>query len=98
MREISIIAAPNQRMTVELDGSLWEVAIKQARGVMFADVRRDDEALILGHRLVAGGLFVPYQHLAIHGNFTITTSGGDLPWWEAFGVTQRLFYIEPGEM
>ena len=98
MRDITLLAVPNQAFSVTIDGVLWELAIKVARGTMLADVKRDGVDLVLGQRIVAEYPILPYRYLSHAGNFTILTRNGDLPWWEEFGRSQALVYLEPSEV
>lgn len=98
MRDISLLAVPNQTFSVTIDGVLWELSIKVARGTMLADVKRDGVDLVLGQRIVAEFPILPYRHLSHAGNFAILTRDGELPWWEEFGRSQSLVYLAPIEV
>lgn len=98
MRDISLSAVPNQTFSTTINGVLWELAIKVAVGIMVADVKRDGVDLVLGQRIVADYPILPYRHLSLRGNFAILTRGGDLPWWEEFGRSQSMVYLEPAEV
>ncbi|EFF76105.1 hypothetical protein [Achromobacter piechaudii] len=98
MRDIGLLAVPNQTLSATINGVLWELSIKVARGTMLADVRRDGVDLVLGQRVVAEFPILPYRHLSHQGNFVILTRDGELPWWEEFGRSQSLVYLEPTEV
>jgi hypothetical protein len=98
VRDVNLLAVPNQSFSVTINGVLWELAVKVARGTMLADVRRDGVVLVLGQRIVAGFPILPYRHLSHQGNFAILTRDGKLPWWEEFGRSQSLVYLEPTEV
>ena len=98
MRDITLLAVPNQTFSATINGVLWELSIKVARGTMLADVRRDGEDLVLGQRIVAQFPILPYRYLSHQGNFAILTRDGELPWWEEFGRSQSLIYLEPAEV
>jgi len=98
VRDITLLAVPNQTFSATINGVLWELSIKVARGTMLADVRRDGVDLVLGQRIVAEFPILPYRHLSHLGNFAILTRDGDLPWWEEFGQSQSLIYLEPAEV
>lgn len=96
MREISLQAVPNQRATVSLDGSAWDIEIKCCIQFMTVSIWRDGEPVILGQRIVEGGLLIPYRYLATNGNFFIDGSGpAD---WREFGRSQNLYYIPVGDL
>ncbi|EHK66001.1 phage baseplate plug family protein [Achromobacter arsenitoxydans] len=98
MIEIDLIRAPNQTFSITINGVLWELSIKVAHGTMLADVKRDGVDLVLGQRIVAEFPILPYRHLSHQGNFAILTRDGELPWWEEFGRSQSLIYLEPAEV
>lgn len=98
MIEIDLIQAPNQAFSITINGVVWDLAIKVARGTMLADVRRDGVDLVVGQRIVAEFPILPYRYLSHQGNFAILTRDGDLPWWEEFGRSQSLVYLEPSEV
>jgi hypothetical protein len=96
MREISLQAVPNQRVTVSLNGSAWDIEIKCCIQFMAASIWIDGEPVILGQRIVEGGLLIPYRHLAINGNFFIDGNGPAS--WREFGRSQNLYYIPAGDL
>lgn len=98
MIEIDLIQAPNQAFSITINGVVWDLAIKVARGAMLADVKRDGMDLVVGQRIVAEFPILPYRYLSHQGNFAILTRDGDLPWWEEFGRSQSLVYLEPSEV
>lgn len=98
MKDISLLTVPNQSLSVTIAGVLWELSIKVARRTMLADVRRDGADLVLGQRIVAEFPILPYRHLSHKGNFAILTRDGELPWWEEFGRSQSLIYLDPVEV
>ncbi|KNE28219.1 phage baseplate plug family protein [Achromobacter spanius] len=98
MRDVNLLALPNQSFSVTINGVLWELAVKVARGTMLADVKRDGVDLVLGQRIVAECPILPYRYLSHQGNFVILTRDGELPWWEEFGRSQSLVYLEPTEV
>ncbi|CAB3812283.1 phage baseplate plug family protein [Achromobacter denitrificans] len=98
MRDIGLLAVPNQTFSVTINGILWELSIKVACGTMLADVRRDGTDLVLGQRIVAEFPILPYRYLSHEGNFAILTQEGELPWWEEFGRSQSLVYLDPSEV
>lgn len=96
MREISLQAVPNQRVTVSLNGSAWDIELKSCPQFMTVSIWRDGEPVILGQRIVEGGLLIPYRYLSTNGNFFIDGSG-KIDWRE-FGRSQNLYYIPVGDL
>lgn len=73
------------------------MTIREANGVMVADVLRDGATIILGTRLLPGEPVIPYAYLQA-GNLVFQTQDDALPYWDQFGVTQALFYLTDAEM
>lgn len=96
MRIIPLSAIPNQSFSVRLDEMRLVVRLKEARGVMVADVQRDGVDILLGSRVLAGELIIPYRYLQA-GNFLLMTLNDELPDWREFGGTQTLVYLSPAE-
>lgn len=97
MRTIPITAVPNQSLSVQLDNLRYVLRIKEASGVMVADVERDSVTIITGTRVLAGELIIPYHYLEV-GNFIILTVNDELPDWRSFGVSQTLIYLEAADL
>lgn len=97
MQELPLLAVPNQSFDVDLEGRQWSVTIREANGVMVADVVRDAATIIQGTRLLPGEPVIPYAYLQA-GNLVFQTQDDALPYWDQFGVTQALFYLTDAEM
>ncbi|CUJ80686.1 MULTISPECIES: hypothetical protein [Achromobacter] len=98
MITVDLLGVPNQSFSITINGVLWDLSIKVARGMMLADVKRDGVDMVVGQRIVAEFPILPYRYLSHQGNFIILTRDGDLPWWEKFGRSQSLVYLEPSEV
>lgn len=98
MRTIPLEAIPNQSFTVRLDDHAFALTIKEAVGVMVADVTIDGVEVLAATRIVAGTPIIPYRYLTGAGNFLMLTDGGALPDYAQFGVTQRLIFASPSEL
>lgn len=93
MRNIPIVAIPNQSLSVTLGGARWDLRIRVAANTMVVDVHRDGEPVVLGQRAVANELIIPYSYLLSEGeyvNFGFTSAQEEKLWWENFGDTQKL--------
>ena len=97
MRTIPLTAKPNQTVSVLIDAVRFTLTLKDARGVMVADVAIDGNAVIAGSRVVAGEAIIPYRYLE-RGNFFILTENDDIPAWAEFGASQALVYLTADEM
>jgi len=98
MQTIPLEPIPNQEFTLRLDDHSFTLRIKEASGVMVADVTIDGVEVLAATRIVAGTPLIPYRYLAGAGNFVVLTDGGELPAYAQFGVTQRLIYASAAEL
>lgn len=97
MRVIPLARVANQSFTLTLDNVRWGVSVKEARGVMCADVTRDGVTLVRGSRLAAGEAVIPYRYLQT-ANFIFVTIDDELPAWRQFGVSQTMVYLTADEI
>jgi len=97
MQEIPLTAEPNQEFTVRLSDRRFSLRIKEAGGVMVADVTVDEAVRLEATRVLAGEPLIPYEYLEA-GNFMLLTDGDALPAWAEFGVTQFLVFLSPEEI
>lgn len=97
MQIVPITAVPNQSFSALLDGARVVMRIKEANGVMVADIDRSGVRLLSATRALAGEPLMPYHYME-GGNFIFLTLGDDMPDWRQFGVTQQLVYITAAEI
>lgn len=97
MQAVALSAVPNQELTVRLDGRRFALRIKEAAGVMVADVTVDGVTILEASRIVGGTPIIPYRYIEA-GNLLVLTEGGQLPDWRQFGVTQSLVYASAAEL
>lgn len=98
MQTIPLEPIPNQEFTLRLDDHSFTLRIKEATGVMVADVTVDGVLILSATRVLAGAPVIPYAYLSGSGNFIMLTEAGDLPHWSQFGVTQRLVFASASEI
>lgn len=91
MIEIPLQPIPNQSLTVRLDDHLYNLTFKTINGAMAVDIARDNVLIESGARIVAGTPLLPYRYQE-SGNFLILTLNDDIPYYDQFGVTQKLIY------
>ena len=94
---IEIQPVANQSLILNVENSRYDITLRATDDIMTADVSRNEEVLLQGHRLVAGEPMIPYRYLE-RGNFTITTINDELPDYEKFGLTQLLYYVTIAEL
>lgn len=97
MLEVPLLPIANQTMTVDLDAGQFTLTIREATGVMVADVTLDGGVIVSGTRILAGEPIIPYAYLQ-QGNFVLFTLNDDLPYWDQFGEAQHLVYLTNAEM
>lgn len=90
--EIAIEPMPNQSFSITLDGSFYDITIKESNGVMSCSIVRDNILIQSNARISAGYLLIPYKYQE-NGNFFIITENDDYPYYTEFGNTQFLMYI-----
>lgn len=98
MQTVPLQMAPNQSFALRLNDQSFALRIKEAVGVMVADVTIDGVEVLSATRIVAGTPLIPYRYLTGAGNFILLTEGGALPDYQQFGVTQRLLFASPSEL
>lgn len=97
MIEIPLQQIPNQKFTMQLDDSLYEITIKLTVNVMSVSIVRQNEQIVSNTRAEALAPIIPYLYLE-HGNFIFFTIDDEYPNYELFGVTQFLFYFSAEEL
>lgn len=97
MRNIPLAAIPNQSLSIRIGNQRLVLRIKEANGVMVADLDRNEVRVISGVRVLAGEPIIPYKYLE-DGNFLLLTINGGLPEWRQFNATQNLVFITAEEI
>lgn len=98
MQQIPLTADPNQEFNLRLDDVRYALRIKEASGVMVADVTINDALVLSATRVLAGELIIPYFRLMVGGNFLVLTNNDELPDYREFGGSQQLIYLSPAEL
>lgn len=97
MIKIKLIKYPNQTFPVTLNGSRYELTIKDCDGFLIMNVIKDDIIIIKGQRLLPNTPIIPYNYLS-DGNFVLSTKDDELPDWNKFEITQEFFYLTSNEL
>jgi len=97
MRQIEIQPIPNQSFSVRLDNNLYNIVIKESRGIMGLTMSRNNVKILDSVRLTAGFRIIPYLYEE-SGNFVITNINDDLIYYDKFGVSQFLYYVSSAEL
>ncbi len=95
MLPIPLSQVPNQAITFNADGAIWDIHIYQSINFMCADVGRGGVPIINGIRCFGGIplLQYTYQYLPNYGNLVFDTDGD----WTNFGSSCNLYYLESDE-
>lgn len=97
MLDIGLSAIPNQSLTTQIGDRVYDIAVREANGVMAASITRDGEEIIKNVRITAGTPLLPYRYQEA-GNFIVTTESEALIYYDQFGVTQFLVYVTADEL
>lgn len=97
MRIVPLAAIPNQSLSVRLDDVRMVLRLKEANGVMVADLERAGTVILSAVRVLAGEPIIPYRYLE-SGNFLFLTLDDDLPDWRKFNASQQLLYLTAAEI
>lgn len=98
MENITLQSIPSQVAIVTLDGSRYEITIKDADGFMVCGIVRDGITILdPGFRIVNGTPLIPYRYLE-NGNFAFDIPEDETPNYEQFQTTQFLVYASPEEL
>jgi hypothetical protein len=97
MIEINLSSIPNQSLTVQLGGFIWDITLKETKGVMSATISRDNELLIQNVRCCPGTPLLPYRYQE-SGNFMFVTNDDEYPYYTQFNNTQSLIFASQDEL
>lgn len=97
MIDIDLSPLPNQSLTIQVAGALYQLDIKETRGVMSCTIIRDGLIVVFNARMVAGTPIIPYRYLE-SGNFVLLTQEGDYPDYNKFGSSQSLVFVTQSEI
>lgn len=97
MKEIPLKAVERQNFTIELEGSLFDITLKECNGIMAATIIRDGIKLVENRRICAGMTLIPEGHLE-EGNFAFVTDDDNMPYYTRFGSSDVLLYASIEEV
>ncbi len=97
MNRIPIQPVANQSLRLNLSGNRYDVAIKEAGGIMSVSISIDDEVVISGSRLLPNTPIIPFRHLE-NGNYLMISDGDEIPYYTEFGSSQRLVFMSQAEI
>lgn len=97
MIDIGLNPIPNQSLTIQIDNDLYQITVKETRGVMSCTIIRNDISLVSNVRIVSGSPIIPYRYLE-SGNFVLLTQNDDYPDYTQFGSSQSLVFVTQSEI
>lgn len=104
MIEVPLANVPNQSLSINLDGSQYDINVQATNGdailgtlVMAFDIIRNGVAIVTGARSTPGSFLIPAAYLE-DGNFILITMNDEYPDWQQFGVTQTFVFISQAEL
>ena len=97
MKQIPLKVYPRQSLSVVLEGSLYELSLKECNGIMAVSVIRDGETIISNRRAVAGMPIIPSRYLN-DGNFFLLTDNDELPYYTGFEGSNVLVWVTNDEI
>ncbi len=97
MQEIPLKTLPNQELSVQLDGGLFNIALKSTGNTTSVSIALNGVQIIRNMRAVANQYIIPSRYEE-NGNFMFVTSNFQLPKYDQFGVTQSLIYVTGAEL
>lgn len=97
MQRLPLQAIPNQQFSITLDGLNYTITFKACGGIMAVTIVRQGIEILTNSLCPAGQLLLSYPY-AESGNFFIDTINDELPYYNAFGITQQLYYLSQIEL
>lgn len=92
MKEIPVKQFARQSLSVMLEQSLYEIALKECNGIMAGTIIRDGVVIVENRRICAGVTIIPSGYLE-EGNFIILTDNGEIPYYTRFESTDVMVYL-----
>lgn len=97
MKQIPLKSFPRQSLSVLLEGSLYELSLKECNGIMAVTVVRDGVTIVSNRRAVAGMPIIPSRYLN-DGNFVIVTDNDDFPYYTEFEASNVFVWMTNEEI
>jgi hypothetical protein len=104
MMTIPITNIPNQTLSINLDGNIYDISISATNdigllqsGIVAFDVVINNVVIVTGMRALPDFPIIPSRYLE-NGNFLVSTMGDEYPDWRQFGITQSLIYVSQSEL
>ena len=96
MSLLSIISQPNQTLSAQLSGAVFDITIRTSGDETLVDVVIDSETVISGIRAQLNQRVLPYPHMETYGNL-IFRGDSELT-YSNFGTAVLLYHIPPEDL
>lgn len=92
--KLNMLSLPNQLLTYEDENNFYNIRLYIGKDdTILADVIINDINIISGAMVLPNTPIIPYKHMAIDGNFYISTNTDDIKIdYKEFGKTQFLHF------
>lgn len=94
---VPLQAIPNQSFSIVLDNNTWGLKLKTVEDTTVVSMTLNGITVIDSARAVSGSFIIPSEYQE-SGNFLFTSASFQLPYFDQFGVTQALVYLNAAEM
>lgn len=96
---VPLSAIPNQKVSIRLEGALFDLTIRTARNLMAVTIAKDGKPVVSGQRCLPDTPLIPYRYLeGLTGNFYFFTAKGEYPHYSRFTGTDELVYATASEL
>lgn len=95
---VGISKSNNQEFWVNIDGQEFLFRLHTFRNVLYCSIWTNGVLTIAGVKAINNAWLLPYNHIAIGGNFRFENSYDDYVSPEYFGDITRLVYYSPEEL
>lgn len=98
---IDLSKVDDQSTWIRVGGETYSLRLYEFRGMMYYDVKKNDEYIIAGNRVLPWSWMLPYEFIAQAGNFRFESGRNDrkeYPWYERFNDMFWLVYYTNDEI
>jgi len=101
MQELPLESIPNQELSITFDTVRYVITLREgASQTCTVSITANGNSVIDNVRAMPNQNLLPYAYLeGDGGNFAFLVNDGEsYPYWEEFGITQKLIYASPAEL
>jgi hypothetical protein len=101
MQEVTLENTPQQEFSVSLGGSQWLISLRTAHNTSgnctLATLQKDGVEVVTSVLCAPNAPLMPYGYMSA-GNFVFVCDNGEYPYYENFGITTKLYWLEADEI